>query len=65
MPSDQHAPATQQDIHLLMEQMGKYYQQTEQRFVDKEGRETRRHFDVVAENIRHDFQIEEHVGIAA
>src|SRR3990167_672482 len=38
MPSDQQAPATKQDIHLLMEQMGKYYQQTAQRFADMEER---------------------------
>ena len=52
-----------------MEQIGKYHQQTEQRFADmeermekrmeeritKEGKETRHHFDVVAENIKHDF----------
>lgn len=62
MPSDQNAPATKQDIYLLMEQMGKYYQQTEHRFagmeerITKEGKETRHHFDVVAENIKHDFQ---------
>ncbi|OGJ57285.1 hypothetical protein A2789_03745 [Candidatus Peribacteria bacterium RIFCSPHIGHO2_01_FULL_54_22] len=68
MPSDQQAPATKQDIHLLMEQMGKYYQQTAQRFADmeermkemaeritREGKETRHYFDVVAENIKHDF----------
>lgn len=86
MSSDQHAPATKQDICLLMEQIGKYYQKTEKRFADmeeritKEAEETRRHFDVVAENIKHDFQgafhdkleqhddrivrLEEHVGLA-
>ncbi|MBI2524146.1 hypothetical protein HYW11_02960 [Candidatus Peregrinibacteria bacterium] len=66
MPSNQHAPATKQDIHLLMEQMGKYYQQTEQRIerleeeftqkVDDWKKEIIHEFHVVAENLHYDFK---------
>lgn len=62
MPSDKQAPATKQDIHLLMEQMGKYYQKTEQRFADMDEKidgwkeEIIHEFHVVAENLHHDFK---------
>lgn len=54
------APATKQDIQILMEQMGKYYDGTERRLVGMEVKmkewkeDLKDHFDVVAENIRHD-----------
>ena len=58
-------PATKADIRLLMEQMGSLYRKMEVRFadvfehVDKKiaasEERTKRHFDVVAENMRHDY----------
>lgn len=49
MTQDATAPATKEDVRLLMEEIGKLY-------VANEGwkEELKRYFDVVAENIRHD-----------
>jgi hypothetical protein len=66
MTSDPNATATKQDIQLLMEEMGKLYAANERwkneiidevdgRIVASEER-TKRHFEVVAEDIKHDFQ---------
>jgi hypothetical protein len=70
------SPATKADIGALMDQIGKLYDANEGW---KE--EVMRHFDVVAEQIKHDFngafsdkveqheerllRLEEHVGLAA
>ena len=96
-PADDNAPATKQDIRMLMEEFGKIWQwktdvdetfaETGNRFNDLEEKmelwkkELKDHFDLVAENIKHDFkgafhdkleqhedrivQLEEHVGLAA
>lgn len=75
-PDESQAPATKADIAALMDQIGKLYDANEGW---KE--EVLRHFDVVAEQIKHDFngafsdkveqheerllRLEEHVGLAA
>ncbi|OGJ62745.1 hypothetical protein A3D12_01660 [Candidatus Peribacteria bacterium RIFCSPHIGHO2_02_FULL_55_24] len=80
MPSDQQAPATKQDIQQFVEHIQRLIADMEQRLT-KESEETRRHFDVVAENLHYDFKgalndkiqnhenrivhLEEHVGLAA
>lgn len=61
MEHDDQAPATKLDIHLLMAQIGDYYDRTENRMTDLERKiqeseeRTKRHFDVVAETMRHDY----------
>ena len=61
MPAADTAPATKRDIAMLMEQMGQYYDKIEQRMEDMREemqmwkQELKDHFDVVAENIKHDF----------
>ncbi len=62
MSTDPTAPATKQDIALLMNEIGKLYSAnegwkedlTEKMEAWKE--EVKEHFDVVAENIKHDFR---------
>lgn len=54
MTSDSALLATKKDIELLMEQMGSYYEKTERRIGQSEER-MKQYFDVVAENIKHDF----------
>jgi predicted nucleic acid-binding Zn-ribbon protein len=68
MTDDHTAPATKEDIRMLMEEFGKMWQwkaQLEDRFVSVEEqigqlvvgqRDIKDHFDVVAENIREDFR---------
>ncbi len=73
MTRDDTAPATKQDIRLLMDEIGKLYaanerwkdelaDRTESWTVEMSERmeawkgEVKEHFDVVAENIRHDFR---------
>jgi hypothetical protein len=67
MTKDQDSsPASKEDIALLMEQMGSYYDRTERRIVELEEtlearmerskEETIHEFKVVAEDIRHDFR---------
>ena len=59
---DDQAPASKTDIRMLMEQMGAYYDKTEDRIATLEENlkewkeEIKRHFDVVVEDIRHDLQ---------
>lgn len=61
MPPDDTIPATKADIRLLMEEMARLYD-ANQRWKDEilehvaaaEIR-TKEHFDVVAENLRHDY----------
>jgi hypothetical protein len=55
MPKDASAPATKQDIRLLMEQMGRHYDQVERRLAGHE-EQIKRHFDVTVEHIRHDLE---------
>jgi len=50
MSDDQQAPATKADIALLMGEFGKMYDAQE-----RWKTELKEHFDLVAENIRHDF----------
>lgn len=58
--SDNSTPATKEDIRMLMEQIGSYFDRTESRLGDlrdeMEGskEEIIRHFDVRVEDIRHD-----------
>lgn len=49
MKNDRQAPATKEDIALLMEQIGKLYDANEQ-WKD----EIKQYFDIVAENIKYD-----------
>ena len=49
MTDDKQAPATKQDMAMLMDELGKLYDVNE-RWKD----ELKQHFDVVAENIHHD-----------
>lgn len=91
MADSAQAPATKQDVRLLMEQMGKYYEKTHREMTEwkeefhgtvRESEDrTKRHFDVVVEDIKHDFQgafhdkleqhddrilrLEHHVGLVA
>ncbi|MSR86682.1 hypothetical protein EXS70_00715 [Candidatus Peribacteria bacterium] len=55
MTTDMTAPATKQDIALLMDQIGQYYDKTERRIHTMSER-LELHFDVAVENIRHDLQ---------
>ena len=69
MTDQSQSPATKKDVKLLMEQMGKFYERTHREMLDvKEGLVTemdrkisasedriKHYFDVVAENIKHDF----------
>lgn len=80
MVSQNHSPATKQDITLLMEQMGTYYEKTHREMVEWK-KEIIHEFHVVAEDIKHDFKgafkgkleqhddrilcLEQHVGLAA
>lgn len=59
MQRDDTAPATKKDIEQFVEHIQSLIANMEERMeerITKEGEETRRHFDVVAENIKHDFQ---------
>lgn len=62
MVTDDQAPATKQDIRLLMEQMGDYYVRTERRISQLEADvkqwkvEIIHEFHVVAENLHRDFR---------
>ena len=77
MSDEQSAPATKQDIAMLMAEIGKLYDANRQW---KE--ELKHHFDVVAENIHHDMmhgalsdkveqhadrirRVEQHVGLVS
>lgn len=57
MAETSQAPATKQDVQLLMKQIGAYYDKTEKQIMQLKGdmeqwkEEVKRHFDVVAENI--------------
>lgn len=51
MADQDQSPATKQDIRLLMDEIGKLYQANE-----KWKEELKQHFDVVAENLIHDFR---------
>jgi hypothetical protein len=53
MPKDASPPATKHDVRLLMEQMGRHYDQVERRLAAHE-EEIKRHFDVTVEHIRHE-----------
>jgi predicted methyltransferase len=66
MTTDPNAPATKEDIRLLMDELGRLYAanerwkddiigQVDERIVASEERVTG-YFDVVAETIRHDFR---------
>ncbi len=54
-------PATKADIGMVMTEIGKLYIANEQwkdeiiTCVDNKAEETKRHFDVVAEDLKHDF----------
>lgn len=60
MAAQNQSPATKEDICLLMEQMGKYYDQTDKNIGELRQdmtawkKEIIHEFYVVAENIRHD-----------
>jgi FKBP-type peptidyl-prolyl cis-trans isomerase (trigger factor) len=64
MADDAQAPATKEDIRLLMEQIGTYYSQTQQQIeayysqtqvqIAEMEERMMRHFDVTVETIRHD-----------
>lgn len=66
MAKDDQAPATKADIKGLMIQIGRYYDKTEKRLlalkeelldnIERRKEETIRHFDVIAEDIRHDLE---------
>ena len=53
MTKGDQSPATKKDIRLLMQRMASYYDKTEKR-MEQWKNETKRHFDVVAEHMRHD-----------
>lgn len=54
---DNTAPATKEDIGLIMNEIGKLYMANEQwkndleESIEKKAEETKQHFDVVAENL--------------
>ena len=50
MAEDSNAPATKKDIQIIMTELGKMYDAQE-----RWKTELKEHFDLVAENIRHDF----------
>lgn len=58
--ADNTSLATKEDIAMLMEQIGTYYDRTEKRFVKIEASieasedRMKRHFDVVTENLHYD-----------
>src|SRR5437588_7572139 len=60
-------PATKEDIQMLMEQIGRLYDANEH-WKDEVIEETKRHFDLTVETIRHDLlgvgkdRIENHEG---
>ncbi len=67
MSKASQAPATKEDIRMLMDHIGTFYDRTDKRLLAVEDRiggveakmkewkeEIKRHFDLVAENIRHD-----------
>ena len=65
MIPENNAPATKHDISSMMEQIGEYYAKSELRMAEwkdeiqeqivaSEAR-TKEHFDLVAENLKHDF----------
>ncbi|MBI1812506.1 hypothetical protein HY285_02600 [Candidatus Peregrinibacteria bacterium] len=66
MADDQTSPATKQDIQMLMEHMGKLYDRIAQseksiekkmeKKLEEKFEETKRHFDVTVEKIRHDLK---------
>ena len=70
MNDDTKTPATKADIQLLMAEIGKLYDATEQwkeQVIEEVNKQTaeqiaasearmKRHFEVVAEDMRHDFQ---------
>lgn len=49
MPDDGQAPATKEDVRLLMESIGRLYDANE-----RWKEEVKEHFDVVVEQLRHD-----------
>lgn len=57
---DTSAPATKADVGLIMNEIGKLYMANEQwkdelhEYIDEKAQEAKDHFDVVAENIKHD-----------
>jgi hypothetical protein len=53
MADDSSAPATKGDVTAVRSDMGALKNEL-MAFVKKDGEETRRHFDVVAEDMRHD-----------
>lgn len=61
MVTDDRAPATKQDVKLLMEQVGDYYRRTEQKFAELRDdmrewkKEIIHEFHIVAEDMRHDY----------
>lgn len=80
MAAQDQSPATKEDVKLLMEQMGKYYEKTHQEMAEWK-KEIIHEFHIVEENIRHDLlkgalndkiaqhedriiRIEQHVGLA-
>lgn len=60
MAVQDQSPATKQDILMLMDELGKLYQANERwknEILDADEKwkeELKQHFDVIAENIRHD-----------
>jgi hypothetical protein len=60
MSNDDQAPASKEDIRLLMESSGTFYDQTERRLVSMEEmiraseERMKEHFDLAVETIRHD-----------
>lgn len=61
MTFDSTAPATKQDVRLLMDEIGKLYRANERwkdEILDADEKwkeELKQHFDVIAENIKYDF----------
>jgi len=53
MPKKRSSPATKDDIQALMEQIGRLYDANE-RWKGEVIEETKRHFDLTVETIRHD-----------
>lgn len=79
MKKDPTAPATKADIHMMMGEIGKLYDANE-RWKEEVKKDVKEHFDVVIENMHHDYKgahkddmenlknrvtrLEEEVGIA-
>lgn len=55
MAKDASAPATKEDIRLLMEQVGHFYREWDQRTREWK-QEIKDHFDLVTENQLYDFK---------